>query len=277
MTTPANADSLPAGGEYIDSHCHLYFDRFDEDREEVIQRAKDAGFIHVINIGTDLNTSRACLDLAAQYPGFCYATVGLHPTDTAMSEVELAEVIAGLEVMLDEAPAVIRGIGETGLDYYWDKATPEEQHRAFHAQMQLAEARQLPIVIHCRDAMEDTLRVVTEYRDRVTGVFHCYGGDANQVEEVLALGWYVSFAGNVSYPKAQELRDAALKVPRDRLLLETDAPFLAPQTKRGKRNEPLYALGTLAALAEVHGVSSIELGRDTTENTRRLFSIPAAH
>ena len=259
--------------EFIDSHAHLYFDKFDADRSAVIARAKERGFVHIINIGTDPETSRAAIALATDYPGFCYATVGLHPTDAEMPAEKLAEVIRDFEGLLDAHADCVCAVGEIGLDYYWDRATPEAQDRAFRAQMDLAERRQLPVVIHCRDAMDDTLVVVREYEGRVTGVFHCFGSGAEDAKKALDLGWYVSFAGNVTFPKATELHEAAAVVPVEKLLLETDAPFLAPQPVRGKRNESAYSLHTLDYLANVHGMERDALGAITTANTRRLFPL----
>lgn len=258
---------------YIDSHCHLYFDRFDEDRGEVIERARAAGFLHVMNIGIDVPTSQAAVALADEYPGFCYASVGLHPTDTEVEESELASILAQLEAIADENPAAVRAWGEIGMDYYWDKATPEKQDRAFRAQLDIAVRRDLPVIIHCRDAMEDTLAVVAEYRDKVRGVFHCFCGNGEDARRAVELGWHVSFAGNVTFPKAGDLREAALATPPDRMLLETDAPFLAPQPVRGKRNEPVHSLHTLEALAKLHEMDSEELGKITTRNTQALFGI----
>ncbi|MEM7167760.1 MAG: TatD family hydrolase [Planctomycetota bacterium] len=263
--------------DFIDSHAHLYFEKFDDDRADVIARARESGFVNIINVGTDATTSRAAIALADEYPGFCYASVGLHPTDAAVSAAQLDELIADFEGLLDTHADRVCAIGETGLDYYWDRATPEDQHRAFRAQMELAARRQLPVIIHCRDAngsrtaMQETLDIVRDYSGRVTGVFHCFGGSAADAQSALDLGWHVSFAGNVTFPKAKDLQDAAAIVPTDRLLLETDAPFLAPQPVRGKRNESAYSLHTLEYLANMHGIDRDQLGAITTANARRLF------
>lgn len=262
--------------EYVDSHAHLYFDKFDEDRAAVIERAREQGFVHIINVGTDATTSRAAIALAEEYPGFCYASVGLHPTDTAVTEDELAALIIDFEGLLDTHADRVCAIGEIGLDYYWDRATPEEQDRAFRVQMELAARRELPVIIHCRDALEDTFAIVREYEGRVTGVFHCFGGGAEDARQALDLGWHVSFAGNVTFPKATNLQEAAAVVPPEKMLLETDAPFLAPQAVRGKRNESVYSLHTLEYLAELHGVGRDRLGEITTANARRLFPLLAA-
>ncbi len=261
---------------YIDTHAHLYFDRFDEDRGAMIQRAQDAGFARIINVSIDVESCRAAIDLGRQYPGLCYASVGLHPTETEISDAELEEVVATLKGMADDAPEIVVAVGEIGFDYYWDKATPARQEVAFRRQLALAEELGLPVIIHCRDAWADTLAVIADVSDRVPGVFHCFGGTVEEAKRALELGWYVSFAGNVSFPKAQNLRDAAEIVPLDRLLLETDAPFLAPQPVRGKRNESAFALHTAATLAEIHGTTVEALGAATTANAERLFPFPEA-
>ncbi|MEM7260726.1 MAG: TatD family hydrolase [Planctomycetota bacterium] len=256
---------------YIDSHAHLYFDRFDEDRDEVLARAREAGFRHIINVSIDLESCRAAIALATENPGFCYATIGLHPTETEISDDALESMVSTFTELQKQHRSSIVAVGEIGFDFYWDKATPERQELAFRRQLRLAEELSLPVIIHCRDAWPKTLEVVAEYADRVPGVFHCFGGTPEEATRAVELGWYVSFAGNVSFPKAQDLRDAAAVVPIDRLLLETDAPFLAAQPVRGKRNEPVYALHTAATLAEIHGRSVEELGARTTENAERLF------
>ncbi|MFN0060526.1 MAG: TatD family hydrolase [Planctomycetota bacterium] len=260
--------------QYIDSHAHLYFDRFDADRDAVIARARSAGFVAIINISTNSETCRAALDLARAHPGFCYASAGLHPTSSEITDAELDRTLAEFAELIDRHPDEIRAVGEIGLDYYWDTATPARQAIAFKRQLALAIEKQLPVVIHCRDAWDDTLALVAEHATGTTGVFHCFGGTVEQAERALALGWHVSFAGNVSYPKATALRDAALRVPLDRLLLETDAPFMAPQPLRGKRNEPAHALHTARTLAELHQTTTEEIGRHTTANARRLFRLP---
>lgn len=257
----------------IDTHAHLYNTVFDPDREAVLARARAAGFTRVINIGTDLTTSRQAVEMARAHPGFLYATVGLHPTDTALSEGDLAACLEGLEQLATENRNVVRAIGEIGLDYYWDRSPPDAQQRAFRAQLALAARLDLPVVIHCREALADTLAMVAEHAPELRGVFHCFGGEARDAERAVELGWHVSFAGNVTYPKAVALREAASAVPVERLLLETDAPFLAPQPVRGKRCEPAHALHTLAALASLRGLPAEALAELTTRSAEQLFGL----
>jgi len=258
----------------IDSHAHLYFDRFDEDRLEVISRAKEAGFVGIINIGIDLETSQKVVQLATDNPGFCHAAIGLHPTHSQLDEAEYRDTLLGIETLFEENREHVVAIGEIGLDYYWKDVPPEVQDRAFRDQLKLARKLNLPVVIHCREAWSDTLDVIEQDGNDLIGVFHCFGGTVEEARRALELGWYISFAGNVTYPKAEDLREAAKIVPADRLLLETDSPFLAPQQVRGKRNEPVFALHTAGTLGKVRGQGLRELLEGTTENCRRLFRLP---
>lgn len=260
----------------IDSHAHLYFDRFDEDRLEVIDRAKDCGFVGIINIGIDLDTSQRVIQLARDFPGFCHAAIGLHPTHSNLGESEYKQTLSGIETLYHENREQVVAIGEIGLDYYWKDVPPEVQDRAFRDQLHLARSLHLPVVIHCREAWSDTLDVIEQDGNGVVGVFHCFGGTVEEARRALDLGWYISFAGNVTYPKAEELREVAKIVPTDRLLLETDSPFLAPQKMRGKRNEPAFALHTAETLGKVRGQGLRELLEATTENCRRLFRLKEA-
>lgn len=261
---------------YIDTHAHLYDAKFDDDRDEVVQRALAAGFSKIINVSIDGPSFAQCVALADAYPGVCYATVGLHPTSSELSDDEFNAIFASFREQAVARPDVVVAVGEIGFDYYWDTATPARQAVSFRHQLELARELGLPVVIHCRDAWDDTLAVVAEYAAEVCGVFHCFGGTSEHVERALELGWYVSFAGNVSFPKASNLREAAKLVPLDRLFLETDSPYLAAQPVRGRRNEPAFALHTAATLAELQAVDVEEIGRATTANARRLFGFDAA-
>jgi TatD DNase family protein len=259
--------------EAIDSHAHLYFDRFDDDRDEVIERARDAGFVSIVNIAVDEQTSLEVIELAKQYPGFCHGVVGVHPTHSGMSASELETTLGNIETLCDEHSQQIVGIGEIGLDYYWKDVSPEDQERAFIAQLDIARRRDLPVVIHCREAWSDTLDIIDRNGDGVTGVFHCFSGTVDEAGRAIGLGWCVSFAGNLTYPKAQDLRDAAAVVPLDRLLLETDSPFLSPQPVRGQRNEPMHSLHTADELARVHSTDRKTVLTATTSNSRSLFRL----
>jgi len=172
----------------IDSHAHLYFDRFNDDRDEVIQRAKDAGFVAIINIAVDEQTSRQVIQLAMENEGFCHAVVGVHPTHSGMSADDLKTTLAAVEKLCDEHPQQVVGIGEIGLDYYWKEVSPADQERAFIAQLDIARRRKLPVVIHCREAWPDTLAVIEKHGVGVTGVFHCFGGTVEEAQRALDLG-----------------------------------------------------------------------------------------
>jgi TatD DNase family protein len=259
----------------IDSHAHLYFERFDADREEVIRRARDAGIDGVINIGTDAATSRAAIELALRHPGF-HAAIGLHPT----SPVEnLDGALAELRTLAAEygpgarTPAAVVAIGEIGLDFHWKEVPPEAQRPKLREQLRLARELGLPVVFHCRDALEELFEVLESEERLPPGVFHCFSGGPDEVRRAIGLGFHVSFAGNVTYPKAKDLQAAAAAAPPERMLLETDAPFLAPQARRGQRNEPAFLVHTRDFLAGIHGLDPAQFGETAAAATRRLFGL----
>ena len=250
----------------VDTHCHLHDAKFDEDRGAVLQRALDT-LEWIVLIGDGIASSRDALALTREN---IYAAVGVHPYHP--HEVT-PEGIAALRELAANNHVV--AIGEIGLDYYkYNEAPADQQQTAFRAQMDLASELSLPVVIHNRDAENDTLTILGEYDGRVPGVImHCFSGDAAFAERCVARGYYVSFAGNVTYPKAQQLRDAAAVVPMDRLLVETDSPYLAPQPARGKRCEPAYVSHTAAALAAVKGMDLESFTQQTTENATQIFQL----
>jgi TatD DNase family protein len=254
----------------IDSHAHLYFDKFDDDRSEVIARAREAGVSEIINIGIDVPTSHQAVELAQRESCF-YAAVGLHPT-SEISNLE-NDVDAIRAIATEESEHVV-AIGEIGLDYYWDNVAPEDQKPRLTVQLALARELSLPVIFHCREALSDLFEVLDAEEDLPPGVFHCFSGTPADARRALALGFHVSFAGNVTYPTAGNLREAAAVVPPDWLLLETDAPFLAPQPRRGKRNESSFLPFTRTVLAELHGLEDAELDRITEATTRALFQLP---
>ncbi len=249
----------------VDTHCHLQSPRFDDDREAVIARCLEQ-LDWLVVIGDDIPSSEGAVALIRDR---VYATVGMHPyyaegVDDACLD-RLRELAA--------TPGVI-GLGEIGLDYFNEYAPRDVQAVAFRRQLDLAIELDLPVVIHNRDSDEDAYAILAEYADRLPGcVMHCFGSDATYAERFLALGFYVSFAGNATFSKAQQLRDAAAVVPLDRLLVETDAPYLAPVPLRGKRCEPWHVVHTAAVIAEVKGVSAEELGKVTTDNARRFYRV----
>jgi TatD DNase family protein len=253
----------------VDSHTHVDFPQFDGDREMVLQRAVDAGVEWIVDVGADLASSRRADKLAAREPRI-WAAVGIHPHDAAtVNRVALAELRA-----LAQAPRVV-AIGEIGLDYYRDLSPRAQQREAFEAQLALARELGLPVIVHDREAHGETLAILREVRRQagagLRGVMHCFSGDLELAREVLNLGFYVGIAGPVTYPRATPLADVARLVPLERLLVETDCPYLAPQARRGARNEPAFVRFVAERVAEVRGLSAEEVGRVTSENARALF------
>jgi TatD DNase family protein len=253
----------------IDSHCHLYTDELAGDLAAVLARAREAGVSGMICVGAgnDLTAARASVALATTEPDV-YATVGIHPHDAAtISPADWLE----LERLAGEARVV--GIGESGLDYHYQHSPRELQQVAYRRFIALARASARPIVSHVRDAHADAAEILRqEGADQVGGVIHCFTGDVADARRYLELGQYLSFSGILTFKNAEAIRRAAAFAPADRLLVETDAPFLAPIPFRGRRNEPAYVARTLETLAGLRGISPTEADRLTTENARRLFS-----
>ncbi|HEB73039.1 MAG TPA: YchF/TatD family DNA exonuclease [Nitrospirae bacterium] len=249
-----------------DSHCHLNDPAFDEDLEEVISRIKEEGMDYLLNVGYDLQTSRKAVELAERYDTM-YASVGVHPHNASqLNDNALAEL-----GKLADHPRVV-AIGETGLDYYRDRSPREDQVMALRAHMELAKKLKKPLIIHCRDAMEDCLKILEDEDLKKTGgVMHCFAGAPDDARRCLKLGMYISFAGNVTYPKAGALRESLKAVPGHRLLLETDSPYLAPQKKRGRRNSPAFLKYVVDKAAEVRGVTREDIERITVTNFKTLF------
>ena len=256
--------------ELIDTHCHLDLEPLAASVDAVLTRARAAGVRSCISIGTTVEASRANVALAKRYP-MVRAAVGVHPHE---AETVTDETFAAIEALAAEP--CVAAIGEVGLDFYRRHAAPDSQRRAFAGFVQLARRRNLPLLIHCREAYEPLLDLLRQTADApVRGLIHCASGPAEFIQGALALGLHVSFAGNVTFPNAKALRALVRLVPEDRLLLETDAPFLAPQPVRGQPNEPAHVAHTAAALAELRGVSLDALGAATSRNARRLFGLPA--
>ncbi|MEE9204177.1 MAG: TatD family hydrolase [Nitrospirales bacterium] len=257
----------------IDTHTHLDDRRFDRDREGVVARAQEAGVHTFITIGCDLATSRAAVALADRYR-FVYATVGVHPHEVKhMKDTWVTELRD-----LARHPKVL-AYGEIGLDYHYDHSPRDIQRARFRDQVRLARELTLPIVIHTREAQEDTIGILKEERaSELGGVFHCFSGDAWLAKDALDLGFYVSFSGVITFHNATMLREIAVTVPMDRLLIETDCPYLTPVPHRGKRNEPAYVKLVAEQIARVRSarelMSVVEVGQITSANARRAFKIP---
>jgi len=254
----------------IDTHAHLDFDRFDEDRDEVIQRAFDGGLEAIVTVGTNFKSWEAVWEIVQGDPRI-FPIMGYHPCElNEVDETNWPELVAWLK---EHRPVAI---GEIGLDYYWDTVPHEKQYEYFRKQIHLAQEMELPIAIHCRDAYPDCLRMIREEcPNGVRGVMHCFSSDRNHAEEAVELGLHISFGGPLTYKKNDDLREAAASAPLDRLLIETDSPFLAPQAFRGKRNEPAHVRYTAEKLAELRGMDFNELAQATTENAKRLFQLGA--
>ena len=255
---------------FIDSHSHLADAAFDADRDAVIDRASAAGARLVVCIGASLVDGTRARELAAQYPLLRF-TAGLHPQDAATFDAETQ--LPALEALLD-AGAV--AVGECGLDYHYDNAPRIKQHESFTAQLAIAAERDLPVIVHTREAEADTAMLIDlAARDGVVGVLHCYTGTLALAERALGYGWYVSFSGIITFKNWTDL-ELLRAIPEDRLLVESDAPYLAPVPKRGKRNEPAWVAHTIERLAAVRGVSAESLAERTGENAERLFRLTSA-
>ena len=262
---------------FSDSHAHLDFDSFDPDRGDVIQRAKDIGLQFIINIAIDLPGTRNSIGLAKDYPGFIFATAGIHPNYSAdlteSQTIELAELAAQPEVV---------AIGEIGLDYYRDYATPQQQLTALEIQLSLAQKLDLPIVIHERDSAHELVPILVNWWQNLPestrikhnpGVMHAYSADLSYVNTLLECGFCFGIGGPVTYKNAVEKQALVASLPLEKMLLETDCPFMPPQKHRGQRNEPSFIPLIAQKIAEIKGLSIEEVGQQLTNNARRLFRI----
>lgn len=258
---------------FVDSHAHIDGEEYDADRAEVIERAREAGVRAILNVGTGdphSGSLERAVAVAEQYEDV-FAAVGVHPHDAKLFDEEAAERLKGI---VRESKRVIAW-GEIGLDYHYDHSPRETQRRVFREQLRMARAVSLPIIIHSREADEDTVSILREeWSDAPRGgIMHCFGGSLAMAQSLLELGFMISFAGNVTFKKAETLREVARSVPTDRLLIETDCPYLTPVPFRGRRNEPARVLEVARCLAELHGVETLEMGRITTGNFSRFFNL----
>lgn len=253
---------------FYDTHAHYDDGRFDSDRETLLPELYRQGIGLINTIGTDIPSSRASIALAEQYP-FIYAAVGGWPGNVGdMTEQDLEEY----RTMASHEKVV--AIGEIGLDYYYDDVPREIQKHWFDRQMALAEELSMPVVVHNRDAHGDCMDMVRKWAGRVTGVFHCFSGSAEMAAELTKLGWYVSFTGVVTFKNARRALEAVAAVPMDRIMIETDAPYMAPVPYRGRRNHSGYVPLVAEKIAEVKGMTLEEVAKITTENGKRFFRIP---
>jgi TatD DNase family protein len=260
--------------DLIDTHCHFNFDDYDQDRDQVWADSHAVGVRRLIIPAVDSQTSQEGIALAEKYDGI-YATVGIHPNSTANFHEDM---IPKFRAMASH-PKVI-SIGEIGLDYHWDKSPKAQQFRAFEAQLALARELELPVIIHNREADEDTLTILEKWAQDLpeslknrAGVLHSFSGDVDLAQRALAIGFYLGFTGPITYKNADMMRRVASSTPLDRILVETDAPFLTPIPHRGKRNSPAYIPIMVDRLASLHNIQTEEMGRYTTENAIKLFNL----
>lgn len=251
----------------FETHCHLDDNRFDDDRLEVIERLRQQGIVRLINVGYDLPSSQRSIDLAATYSEV-YAAVGIHPHDVeGLSEDHWQELFC-----LAKAAKVV-ALGEIGLDYYRDLSPRDMQREAFVRQLQMANELRLPVIIHNREAHQEVISSLRANRPFCGGVMHCFSGSWEIAKAALDMGFFISFAGPVTYKNARNLHEVASKIPLDRLLVETDCPYLPPEPFRGKRNEPSYVRYILEKISELKGVDFEFLAEITARNGARLFRV----
>lgn len=252
----------------FDTHCHLNVDAFEEDVEETIERAKELGVSKFAVVGFDTETIKNSLELSQAHPEI-YSIIGWHPTEAGSYSPDIQESLIQL---LGQDKVV--AMGEMGLDYYWNTSPKEVQEKVFRQQIQIAKDLKLPISIHMRDAIEDTYRILKEEDvSSIGGIMHSYSGDVDYMKRFLDLGMHISLSGVVTFKKAVEVHEVAKVVPLDRLLIETDAPYLAPVPYRGKRNEPGYVRYVAERVAELREMDFEELANVTMTNARRLFRL----
>ena len=250
----------------FDTHAHLNDPAFDPDREELMAGLANKGIGYVMNAGCSLESSKDIIQMAERYP-WLYASVGSHP-DSADEVSE--EVIEEYRQMAKHEK--VKAIGEIGLDYYYEDIPREVQKQAFRMQMALANELDIPVIIHEREAHDDGMRIVKEF-PKVKGVFHCYSGSAEMARQLVNMGWYIGFTGVLTFKNARKAVETAASIPLDRIVLETDCPFMAPEPFRGKRNDPGYLPKMAEKLAEIRGISVEEAIAVTTENAKRLYRI----
>ena len=255
--------------QFIDTHCHLDGEEFRDDLEAVVTRAREAGVAAIGVPGINLNSCETVLELCRRYPGYCYPMLGLHPEDVKAAWKEV------LERIKKSLTSKVVAVGEVGLDYYWSREFEKEQLEAFEEQVRWAVELQLPLMIHCRKAQNEMVAIIKKYQHDLTGgVFHCFTGNEHEAEELLQFDKFVLGVGGVSTFKKSHLPEVLpAVVPLERIVLETDAPYMAPVPRRGERNEPAFVALVLKRLAEAYGVSEEEVAQKTNENVARVLGI----
>ncbi len=256
---------------WIDTHCHLDYDYSPKTVEDLVREAEAAGVSHLVTIGTQVQTSLQLQSISERFPNV-YHTVGVHPHDATTTDLPSLGALKAASIH-----PKCKGIGEIGLDYYYKHSSPDEQKQIFRAQLILAQECKLPVVIHCRDAEDDTLAILEDYANtiqgsRIPGIIHCFSGTRVFGEACLQLGFYLSFSGIVTFKNAKDLHESAKLFPLEKMLVETDSPYLAPIPFRGKKCEPSMVRHTGEKIAELKGLPVEEVARITTENARRIFN-----
>ncbi|MBN2126315.1 MAG: TatD family hydrolase [Deltaproteobacteria bacterium] len=253
----------------IDSHAHLDMKAFEKDRQRVLDRALAGGVARIVTVGIDLASSLKALDLANRHD-FLFSTIGFHPHHADHVEADSLKQLAELA-----GEAKVVGWGEIGLDFYRNRSPRRQQLAAFEQQLDAAEDTALPVIIHDRDAHKEVIDILRKRnKAKARGVIHCFSGDWDLAVDFIALGFFLSIPGTVTYPQATRIREVASRIPLDRLLLETDSPFLTPVPMRGRRNEPLYVTYTAQRIAALREIEPEEVARQTSENASRLFGLP---
>ena len=256
----------------FDSHSHLNDEKFDEDREEQIKKICESGVSNFITAGYSVESSKKAIEIAKKYD-FIYTTAGVSPNDIPQTEEELWKQLAEIEKIVEKNKEKICAIGEIGLDYYWNTDNKELQKKAFIEQIKIANKYNLPIVIHTREAVMDTLQILKENKVTKTGVFHCCPQNRELIKEGLKLGFYISFAGPITFRNSKNAEEMINLVPNDRILIETDSPYLAPEPVRGTRNTPANVKYIAQKIADVKGLTLEEVEKITFENTKNILYI----
>ncbi len=257
--------------QIFDTHAHLNDVKFKDDVDDVVFRAKDNGISKIIVPGTDIHDSEAAVELAKRFPGIVYAAVGVHPHEADNFTKNKLDALNRFLSSDDNSHVV--AIGEIGMDFYRNYSSRESQYRTFRAQIELAIEHNLPIIVHVRDAFDEVFDALRDYSGDVKGVFHCFSGGVDEAVEALKLGFWISFAGNITFKKAGKTLDVVRAVPDDKLLVETDAPYLTPVPFRGKRNEPSFVVYTLTKVAELKGADVETMAQITYSNAVEVFKI----
>jgi TatD DNase family protein len=251
---------------YFDSHSHLYFEDYDADREELIEKLFSSEIEGIVTVGVDQKTNEQCLALADKYPGI-YAAVGFHPNEIGRTDIK---ELNSLRTMIRHEKAV--AIGETGIDLYRDRAPLDVQRKFFIRQIEIALEENVPLIVHSRSSDAEIMAVIDEVSDRYTGVFHCYAGGIDMAYRLIEKGFYISFTGSITYKK-NDREEVVREIPLENILLETDSPFLSPVPNRGKRNDPSNLKFIAEKIAQIKGIPVEEVAKVTTENSKKLFKI----